>query len=212
VARVEALEAEGCSTSDAQGVADVEFAKQAAMTTTPTPTPATKDELELIAYIENQNRQLEAWVAEVPGRWASMAISDLEFLRERNLTSVAVYIRNGKETYYWDAYKSVHGIRPRWIKFSEISDAELDAMVEDLDREITAQNEAERRQTEEQNKAEVEREEELCVQHQTDIRTLVRWGVLEACPPWRNGAEWQEFANELEAEAKDEPEPEPPSL
>ena len=37
---------------------------------------------------------------------------------------------------YSDTYKSIHGIRPRWVRFEDISFDEIQAMVEDLYKEV----------------------------------------------------------------------------
>lgn len=37
------------------------------------------------------------------------------------------------QSIYWDFYKEVHNIRPRWIDFSALSEAELEKMLDDLD-------------------------------------------------------------------------------
>ena len=45
-------------------------------------------------------------------------------------------------SYIWDAYKDVHGVRPRWIDFGEYSLEGLYRMADDLEGEIAAENAA----------------------------------------------------------------------
>ena len=38
---------------------------------------------------------------------------------------------------HYDFYKAVHGIRPRWIKYDTLSEAELEVMLRELGEEMT---------------------------------------------------------------------------
>lgn len=46
--------------------------------------------------------------------------------------------RNELEQYVWDAYKDVHGIRPRWVNWKELSDKALTDWADRLQDEIDA--------------------------------------------------------------------------
>lgn len=48
------------------------------------------------------------------------------------------------EAYVWDLYKEAHGIRPRHLRLVDMTEAELEAMVDDLHREIEMAEKARR--------------------------------------------------------------------
>lgn len=43
-------------------------------------------------------------------------------------------------SYIYDEYKSVHGVRPRWMDFDSMSDAELVRIADDLEAQIINEN------------------------------------------------------------------------
>ena len=156
--------------------------------------PATSDELELIAFLKSEREETLAWVAEDPkNRFATLPIYEIEFLRERRYTSIPVYLRKQKELSYYEEYKSVYGVKPRWVQFDFLTDAELDGMLEHLAEEAKEQQiyEAAR------NADELKKETELCERFKVDTETLVRWGVLEAWTPWRSGEKWMRLDRDL---------------
>lgn len=52
--------------------------------------------------------------------------------------SVFVPTRDEKIGYIWDTYKAAHGFRPRFMDFDSMSDADLDALADDVTREAEA--------------------------------------------------------------------------
>lgn len=52
--------------------------------------------------------------------------------------------RETMESLYWDMYKELHNIRPRWVDFENISDSELRKMILDLQDDIDASFESEK--------------------------------------------------------------------
>lgn len=54
-----------------------------------------------------------------------------------------MFDREDAIAYIWDVYKSIHGIRPRWMKFSEMSDDELRERADTLSVELKEHLEAE---------------------------------------------------------------------
>lgn len=143
---------------------------------------ATKDELELLEHIKARNTETQAWIDAGPGRWASFIPCSLEFIRERNYASIAVYDRNCKEATLWDLYKDVNGFRPRHLNIGGMTDAELDFEIEFLSKQC------ERQIKEEQAafQAEVAKEKELCERLSFDIETLIRWEVIDQDAPWKH--------------------------
>lgn len=135
---------------------------------------ATPGELEVITYIQAENEKVRAWMNEVPGRWGTTMCSDLPLIREYGYTSVEVYIRKNKEAELWDGYKSVHGIKPRWMNIPNMSDVELDKQLDQLQKDLQFENELEEvRQNQEKAKI-----AELCERFLVDEATLTRWGVI----------------------------------
>ena len=129
---------------------------------------ATKDELELLEHIKARNTETQAWIDAGPGRWASFIPCSLEFIRERNYASIAVYDRNCKEATLWDLYKDVNGFRPRHLNIGGMTDAELDFEIEFLSKQCERQI------------------KELCERLSFDIETLIRWEVIDQDAPWKH--------------------------
>jgi len=105
---------------------------------------------ELTAHIKAENAKTAAWVAEDPdNRWAGMIVEDPAHWAEYGITTVAGYERHMMIETYVDLYKSVHGIKPRWVNFDDMSDEELkqdyDNLLVALDEENARQAEAEKR-------------------------------------------------------------------
>ena len=65
--------------------------------------------------------------------------------------------------YIWDVYKSIHGIRPRHMKFSEMGDEQLQQLAEILAHELKINMEVTDRET-----AEAERKFEAMIQDITE--------------------------------------------
>lgn len=110
----------------------------------------------LAEYLAEKNAKAAAWVAEDPeNRWSSGYITDLEHWAEYGITTVEEFVRQELIGDIWDIYKSINGIRPRWINFNEMSDAELRKMRDSLIDEGREQREMELRaeREEEERKA-----------------------------------------------------------
>ena len=82
--------------------------------------------------------------------------------------------------YIWDVYKSIHGVRPRHVKFSEMDDEQLQQLAEILANELKINMEVTDRET-----AEAERKFEAMIQDITECggiggspinrSTAIRW-------------------------------------
>ena len=96
---------------------------------------------ELTNYIAAENAKTQAWVAEVPGRWATTIVEDAAFWAERGVTTVAEFKRHRLIANIWDAYKEVNGFRPRHMDFDNMS---MEALEETYERlwGSAAQNDA----------------------------------------------------------------------
>lgn len=96
---------------------------------------------ELIKHIKSLNDETRAWVAEDPeNRWAGLYVEEADFWAERGITTVEEFEFDSMASTIYDLYKDVHGIRPRWINFDEMSYEELDSMYKSLLDELDAQS------------------------------------------------------------------------
>ena len=87
----------------------------------------------LSSHIASLNAATLAWVAEDPtNRFACTYVDDLSYWNEMGVFTVEDFQRNELESTVWDLYKSVHGIRPRWVNFKEMSIKELETAVQNL--------------------------------------------------------------------------------
>ena len=80
---------------------------------------------------------------------------------------------------HYDFYKDVHGIRPRWMNYDEMSEADLEAQLEQLGREAEVQA----REEAEQQKIATEKFEKhitntICMGAR-DRETALRW-IMDA--------------------------------
>jgi hypothetical protein len=110
----------------------------------------------LAEYLAEKNAKAAAWVAEDPdNRWAGTLTEDLAHWAEYGVTTADELERHLLVGEIWDIYKSINGIRPRWINFNEMSDAELREMRDSLIDEGREQREMELRaeREEEERKA-----------------------------------------------------------
>lgn len=91
-------------------------------------------------HIEDLNAKAQQWMTEEPGRWASEYHTDMDHWAEMGVETPSQFDRYMNECNYWDLYKDMHGIRPRWVKFSELSDAEVETMFQDLCNQLESEN------------------------------------------------------------------------
>jgi hypothetical protein len=110
----------------------------------------------LAEYIADRNAKSAAWVAEDPeNRWSSGIITDLEHWAEYGITTVEEFVRQELIGDISDTYKSLNGIRPRWMNLSEMSIEELRETADSLFKESRERHEMELRakREEEERKA-----------------------------------------------------------
>ena len=87
----------------------------------------------LSSHIASLNAATLAWVAEDPtNRGACTYTEDMSYWNEMGVCTVEDFQRNELESTIWDLYKSVHGIRPRWVNFKEMSVADLEKTITSL--------------------------------------------------------------------------------
>ena len=78
-------------------------------------------------------RKLAAdYTAANPGSFACSYHTDVERWNKDGIYTVQDLLRYDLETLVWDLYKSVHGIRPRFMNLKEMSTQELEDVIKNL--------------------------------------------------------------------------------
>ena len=88
----------------------------------------------LAAHLAILNAKARAWVEANPGSFHSGVIDDVKFWNEQGIFTPEQFERSSQETLLWDYYKSVHGISPRWMDISNMSDEEIQKEIDLLER------------------------------------------------------------------------------
>ena len=76
---------------------------------------------------------------------------------------------------HYDLYKDVHGVRPRWVKYDNLSEQELTEMIADLTNEYERVAENEKRAEDMAIKKFETTVSGLCKSMNKDRATMVRW-------------------------------------
>ena len=141
----------------------------------------------LLAHIQKRNAETQAWVDAAEGRWAGMIVEDLEHWAGYGVTTVAQYDRYMMETSIWDLYKDVNGIRPRWMDFSAMSDANLSAEYDSLLDQL-----------EENNKRDAVEQAEAIVRFEQSIVDTIAMGAADrdTAIRWLRDAEQDEYMDD----------------
>lgn len=81
----------------------------------------------LINYIKKYNNQALKYNEENKnkGNWKSLMVEDVNHWVECGIFNLRDLVRYNLINYIWDEYKSVHGIRPRFIDFNKMSIKQL---------------------------------------------------------------------------------------
>lgn len=87
----------------------------------------------LSSHIASLNAATLAWVAEDPtNRGACTYTEDLSYWNEIGVFTVEDFQRNELESTVWDLYKSVHGVRPRFMDLKSMTVADLEETIASL--------------------------------------------------------------------------------
>lgn len=101
-----------------------------------------KELLEYVAYLNVRSRM---WVNEDPeNRWSSEMPEEAEHYAGRGIFSVEDYELESMRTNFWELYKEVNGVRPRWMPVWEMSAEELEPEIARLERQAEVVFEEER--------------------------------------------------------------------
>lgn len=131
----------------------------------------TSDQLALVKHIKERNAETRAWIDAAPGRMAGLLAEDAEHWASQGVYTVEQFQHYLAAADHYDAYKSVHGIRPRWMDYHSMTAAEINA---ETDRML----EADARRRDEILAEERYYVEKLTAELGKDEATLRRWGVI----------------------------------
>ena len=82
----------------------------------------------LINYIKKYNEETRKYNEEhrnTTGNWKSLMIEDEKHWIEYGIFTLRDLVRDNLINYIWDEYKSINGIRPRFMNFNKMSIREL---------------------------------------------------------------------------------------
>jgi hypothetical protein len=80
-------------------------------------------------HIRAINAKTQAWIDEDPdNRWAGMLTDDVDHWHEAGVYTPDRFDRMMTIETYIDIYKDYYGIKPRWVKFDELSTEEIEFM------------------------------------------------------------------------------------
>src|SRR6056300_636364 len=81
----------------------------------------------LINYIKKHNEKARKYNEEnrAKGNWTSLMIEDEKHWIEYGIFTLRDLVRQNLIDYIWDEFKSVNGIRPRFMNFSKMGIREL---------------------------------------------------------------------------------------
>lgn len=83
--------------------------------------------ISLAQHIANLNEQLKA------KGFTGLVETDLAYWAEMNITTADQYIHMELSTEHYERYAEIHGIKPRWFKYSEMSIQELQFEMKELE-------------------------------------------------------------------------------
>ena len=105
---------------------------------------------ELLEHLKQMNIKSQKWVDEDPKhRWSSMITEDPKHWANYKIYTLKEFKHYMAESTHWDLYKSINGVRPRFMQYhlmtTEEIEAENDAMFKEQEEQIAAEKKRERR-------------------------------------------------------------------
>jgi hypothetical protein len=83
-------------------------------------------------HIAALNAKTQAWIDEAPGRGAGLYTTDIGYWNSCGVYTPEDFDRYELENTIWDVYKEVHGVRPRGLGLKDMSIAELQMFLNNL--------------------------------------------------------------------------------
>lgn len=77
------------------------------------------------SQIELQKHLTALATKEIESEGTQFVNTDVQYWADLGVNSVEDFERMEAQTYHFDLYKEVHGIRPRWYKYEEMSPEEI---------------------------------------------------------------------------------------
>lgn len=78
------------------------------------------------------NAKTREWLAAGEGRWAGFISEDPAYYAKYGIHTGLDLARDMAAGEHSDRYKDEHGIRPRWVRYSELSLNEIEELLEEL--------------------------------------------------------------------------------
>jgi hypothetical protein len=104
---------------------------------------------ELLEHLKQMNIKSQKWVDEDPkNRWSSMITEDPKHWADYKIYTVNEFKHYMAETTHWDLFKSVNGIRPRFMNYHLMTTEEIEADNDALRKEEEEQIIAEKKEKE----------------------------------------------------------------
>jgi len=129
----------------------------------------------LESYIAWQNFVPCILLAVMDDLWGGTVVEDAAHWNEMGIHTPEQFERYMLESYIYDTYKDVNGIRPRWIQFDQMSIDELQKMADDLACEIDYECNKMERRNQEAKEAKESEVKAMCESYEVDRETAERW-------------------------------------
>lgn len=96
----------------------------------------TQEQIDLQAYIESSNEAIRERFKENPKAMFTTTVSDPLFWEKMGVTNIKTYEHSCAQSFHYDLYKEINGIRPRWMNYDAMTTEEIN---EDIDRLLKQQ-------------------------------------------------------------------------
>ena len=117
----------------------------------------TADQIALKEYIELENANFKAKAEKEGFTICGEVITDITHWAEVGINSIEEYIHDSLATSYSEFYKEIHGIKPRWINYNDMSISDLEKEIASLVEQSKSNEEREEQYILEENQREAQR-------------------------------------------------------
>ena len=153
---------------------------------------------QLTKHIEAENAKAQAWADEAPGRYAGMVVTDESHWEGYGVTTVDQYEHYMLGETIINVYKDVHGMKPRWVNFDDMTMLEMEDMLNGL-RDDAAEQQKERDDALEEGIVKFEESvSDLIESGAGDRETAIRW-LREADKQGQFDDAYFEYVNDIPA-------------
>lgn len=99
----------------------------------------TQEQLDLKAYIEQSNAKFIADCKAKGSTFICTPVSDIDHWAECGIFNIAQYEHSSAVGIYMDVYKDVHGVKPRWMNFNQMTTEEIYQELDNLTKQAELQ-------------------------------------------------------------------------